>query len=289
MITIKIKIFFILLQIFLSTENVSAFTSPAVTPDSKYNAVQKRKLCSTSLSMSRNSVSSRKAFATKIASISSAAIFGAIQPAFGLFGAGVDKANAKLNSYGLPPLTSIPDGFTPLVEIYGKASNRETLLVEFLYPVDWVTVLPNIDSNGEEGSIQAGQYSAGDTATLFLTPGKVEDVTTQPKSFFQDIIIKAISRKGDNVYQNFKIMKIEPITGEYKDQKYAIVDFKYELLTGAGFTVDRNGVASVTSEGSNTEVLWTASTRQRYKKTEKNLRVIANSFRCFSDGIQFSL
>lgn len=76
--------------------------------------------------------------------------------------------------YGLPQIDSIPDGFTSLLEIYGKGRNRDPLLVQFLYPVDWVTILPNNDENGEEGTIQAGQMSAGDTATLYLTPGKID-------------------------------------------------------------------------------------------------------------------
>ena len=76
-------------------------------------------------------------------------------------------------------------------------------------------------------------------------------------------MIKAISQKGDNIYQNFKLLKTEPTTGEYKKQKYMLVDFKYELLTGAGFEVDRRGVASITNQGGNVQVLWAASTRQR--------------------------
>lgn len=82
--------------------------------------------------------------------------------------------------------------------------------------------------------------------------------------------------------------KIEPTKGEYRDQDYVIVDFKYELLTGAGFEVDRNGVASVTSVGDAVEVLWSASTRQRYKKMEPTLRTIAKSFRCYADGLNLS-
>lgn len=66
---------------------------------------------------------------------------------------------------------------------------------------------------------------------------------------------------------------------------YALVDFKYQLLTGAGFEIDRVGVASVTSVGNAVEVLWTASTRPRYKKTEETLRTITSSFRCYTDGL----
>lgn len=149
--------------------------------------------------------------------------------------------------------------------------------------------LPNIDKNGEEGTIQAGQYSAGDTATLKVIPGKVDNIAEQPKKFFEDAIVKCISQKGDGMYQNFKVTKMEPGAAEYKDQKYMIVDFKYQLLTGAGFEVDRNGIASVTTVGENVEVLWAATTRVRYKKLEGSLRTIANSFRCYSDGLTFAL
>jgi hypothetical protein len=64
------------------------------------------------------------------------------------------------------------------------------------------------------------------------------------------------------MYQSFKVIKTEPV--ERDGQKYVLVDFKYELLTGAGFTVDRRGVASVTSQGKAVEVLWTATVSQRY-------------------------
>jgi len=112
----------------------------------------------------------------------------------------------------------------------------------------------------------------------------LKNIAEQPKELFQNAIIKSISQKGNNVYQNFKITKLVPTSHEGQD--YMICDFKYELLTGAGFEVDRIGVASVTSAGNNVEVLWTASTRQRYKKTEVQLRTIADSFRCYSGGLQ---
>jgi len=68
-----------------------------------------------------------------------------------------------------------------------------------------------------------------------------------------------------------------------------IVDFKYTLLTGAGFEVERRGVASITSVGEGAQLLWTASIAARFKnKTEGQLRSIANSFRVYSDGLNFS-
>jgi len=68
-----------------------------------------------------------------------------------------------------------------------------------------------------------------------------------------------------------------------------LVDFKYTLLTGAGFEVERKGVASVTSVGDGVQLIWAASIAARYKnKTEGQLRNIVGSFRCFSDGLNFS-
>jgi hypothetical protein len=90
-----------------------------------------------------------------------------------------------------------------------------------------------------------------------------QNIDQQDKDFYANAIIKAISQKGNNVYQNFKVTNVAVGSGEYRDQKYVICDFKYELLTGAGFEVDRRGVASITSQGDAVEVLWCATIRQR--------------------------
>ena len=63
------------------------------------------------------------------------------------------------------------------------------------------------------------------------------------------------------MYQSFKLIKAEPV--DNNGQQYVLADFKYELLTGAGFTVDRRGVASITSQGNAVEVLWAATITQR--------------------------
>lgn len=201
--------------------------------------------------------------------------------------ANLNKVNAKLEAYGLPRVSYVADGMTPLLEIYGKSKNRFPLLVTFNHPITWVVTLPSNDVNGEDGTIQAGEYSKGDTATLYIysEPGKVKDITSQPKELFEKAIIKSISQKGDNMYQNFKITKLEPTTLA-DGQQYMLADFKYQLLTGAGFEVDRKGVASITSEGDAVEVLWAASTAVRFKKTEGQLRDIVKSFRCYADGIK---
>lgn len=41
-------------------------------------------------------------------------------------------------------------------------------MVTFSHPVDWVVTYPSNDVNGEDGTIQAGEYAKGDTATLFV-------------------------------------------------------------------------------------------------------------------------
>ncbi|KAL3772091.1 hypothetical protein ACHAW5_004929 [Stephanodiscus triporus] len=202
---------------------------------------------------------------------------------------GLDKANNKLASFGLPLLNNVPNGYSALAEIYGKGANRSPLLVAFGFPLDWVVTLPSQDVNGEDGTIQAGEYAKGDTATFFVVPneGKAENILEKDKGFFTSALIAAISQKSNNVYQDFKITKMEPVTVD--NGKYMLVDFKYTLLTGAGFEVERKGVSSVTSAGDGVQLLWCASIAARYKnKTEGQLRSIAQSFRCYADGLNFS-
>ena len=196
------------------------------------------------------------------------------------------------NSYGLPPIVNVPSGMKPLLEVYGKGKNRFPLLVLMNHPLTWIVQLPSNDVNGEDGTIQAGEYAKGDTATFYLyaDEGHVDNIGKAPKSLFDNALIKAISQKGANVYQNFKVIKAIPQTDNpaYGGKDYVLCDFKYDLLTGAGFEVERRGVAAVTSEGAGVEVLWAASTRERFKKTEPVLRSIVESFRVYGEGLDFA-
>jgi hypothetical protein len=70
--------------------------------------------------------------------------------------------------YGLPVVGNVPGGFSPLLELYGKGKNRFPLLVQFNHPVTWVVTTPMNDLNGEGGTVQAGEYAKGDTATFFV-------------------------------------------------------------------------------------------------------------------------
>eukprot|EP00980_Cylindrotheca_fusiformis_P012700 scaffold3103_cov136-Cylindrotheca_fusiformis.AAC.38 len=207
---------------------------------------------------------SRREFVTKAGaaafSISSGLAFDVLTPLPANAVGGLEKVNSRLKAYGLPLVQKPPNGLNPLLEIYGKGKNRFPLLVLMNHPITWVVTVPSNDSNGEDGTIQAGEYAKGDTATFFVyeEPGHV-DLTVK----FQNI-----ANAGKELYEKALI--------------------KYTLLTGAGFEVDRRGVASITSEGPAVEVLWTASTRERFKKTESTLRDIASSFRVYADGLNFS-
>jgi hypothetical protein len=118
---------------------------------------------------------SRRSFLTKVATTTAAVAVGVVAPSPALAVGGKNKVNAKLASFGLPP-AFVPDGLTPLLHIYGKGANRFPILVEFSHPVDWVVTYPNNDANGEDGTIQAGEYAKGDTATFFVyeAPGNVK-------------------------------------------------------------------------------------------------------------------
>jgi len=202
------------------------------------------------------------------------------------------KVNARLKAYGLPAIIKVPSGMKPLLEVYGKGKNRFPLLVLMTHPFTWVVQLPSNDVNGEDGTIQAGEYAKGDTATFFLytDEGHVDNIGKADKALFERTLIKAISQKGANMYQNFKVLKAIPQTDnpDYAGRDYVICDFRYDLLTGAGFEVERRGIAAVTSEGPAVEVLWAASTRVRFQKTENTLRDIVSSFRVYGDGLNFS-
>ena len=77
---------------------------------------------------------------------------------------------------GLAPVANVKGGFSPLLEVWGKGANRFPILVQFQYPLSWVVTLPSNDVNGEDGTVQAGDYAKGDTATFFVydDPGNVK-------------------------------------------------------------------------------------------------------------------
>lgn len=122
---------------------------------------------SDAFSMQMSTADSRRAFLAKVAATTAAVTAGVVVPSPALAVGGKNKVNTKLLSFGLPPAV-IPEGLTPLCHIYGKGKNRFPILVTFSHPVDWVVTYPNNDVNGEDGTVQAGEYGKGDSATFFV-------------------------------------------------------------------------------------------------------------------------
>ena len=201
------------------------------------------------------------------------------------------SANKELAKYGISEtFPSIPSGFSPAIEVYGKQNSakkaRSTYLVKFLYPFTWVISRPNIDANGEEGTVSAGDYQKGDSATFFTGDLPESGDFYTSKGAVQDVVQKAISQKGDNLNQELKILKSYDSVKDKEGKEYKLVEFKYELLTGAGFTVDRKGVASITTLPNNqVGAMVTATTAVRFKKIGDDLKTVCESFRVF-DGIK---
>ena len=91
----------------------------------------------------------------------------------------------------------------------------------------------------------------------------------------RDSLKGGIAQKGGGeLYQEFKVRKVTPGAP-------TTVDFSYELLTGAGFIVERRGVAAVTDVNGKSQALLAVTTSARFKGLEPKLRTIADSFRCY--------
>ncbi|KAJ1455654.1 hypothetical protein M885DRAFT_519338 [Pelagophyceae sp. CCMP2097] len=187
--------------------------------------------------------------------------------------ASLNKVEKALSGLGLPALGELPGGFNALLETYSQGRGNKPLLVRFAFPSSWLVVKPSVNTNGESGTISAGDYGKADSASLFVSP-EVGELTS--REFLNKVVVAGISQRGDNQYQSFKLGKVTP--GE---KGYTLVEYKYELLTGAGFVIERTGVASVTSVGTGSQALITVTTSTRWKKLEDTLKAVANSFRVY--------
>merc|ERR1719478_2077067 len=95
----------------------------------------------------------------------------------------------------------------------------------------------------------------------------------QNKEFFVKLLS---SQMTSDVYENIKPVTMEDGT------EMVLFDFTYTLLTRAGFTVERRGVASALQLNSDTAVaLVCATTALRYKDLEPLLRQSVDSFRAY--------
>jgi len=189
------------------------------------------------------------------------------------FAADVNKFNKRLDQLGLPPVDSIPGGFRPVLS---SVNQEQSLFVQFYSPDGWLVVKPSINTNGEDGTVSAGNYGKGDSAALFVSPLK----PATDKAYYGKLIQGGLGQKGGGeLFQEFKVKKVNPPAGAGAGP--VTVDFSYELLTGAGFIVERKGVAAVTDVNGKSQALLAVTTSGRFKTLEPTLRTIAGSFKCF--------
>jgi hypothetical protein len=203
---------------------------------------------------------------------------------------GEKEINAMLKARGFAPM-QVPGGMSPLVAFIGTATPanidgqkvkdrafKSPLLVRFVYPSGWLLETPNIDENGEAGNIGANNYVKGDAANfaaLELPPG--ENLSSLNKEFYKRWLS---SQMTTDVFEDVKVKKVKPVT-QADGAELAIIDFTYTLITRAGFTVIRKGIAGATVADNALVGIVTATTEQRYKELSEKLQFTADSFRAY--------
>jgi len=234
--------------------------------------------------------------------LASATRRGALRTAFGFGGAlalsaaaaphsalAADSAEDRIVGYGLKDTKKSPDGYKPVLEFYGRkrTADVDPLLVTYNAPNGWITVKPSINLNGEDGTISSGDYGKGDSAALFVGPLSVfeKGLNLENREAVSAVVYAGLTVKGESQVQGFKLTKVSKLETP-TNQPYYLVAFKYTLLTGAGFAIDRIGVGSVTAVGKKSvQAMIGATTDIRFKKVGGNLQEIAESFRVY-EGIK---
>lgn len=199
--------------------------------------------------------------------------------------------NKLLSSYGFSEM-KVPGGFSPLVQYIGTAPPanidgskqksrgfKDTLLVRFMYPSGWLVETPSIDENGEAGNIGANNYVKGDSANFAAVPlPSGSSLTTLDKAFWKGWLS---SQMSNDVYEDIKIKKLRPVT-QPDGTEMILIDFAYTLLTRAGFTVLRQGVAGAQVTNDSVVGIVTATTQLRWKEMGDSLNTCADSFRAYN-------
>jgi len=206
----------------------------------------------------------------------------------------VPKGEKDINKYltgmGFAPI-KVPSGCSPLVSYIGTAppanidgskvkerAFSSTLLVRMVYPNGWLVEVPTITENGEAGNIGANNYVKGDSAnfaSLPLPSGKT--LSSLDKEFYKGWLGGQMTL---DVYEDVKIKKLRPVT-QPDGKEMVLFDFGYTLLTRAGFTVLREGVASAQVENGAVVGIVAATTALRYKELKEKLEIVADSFRAY--------
>lgn len=204
---------------------------------------------------------------------------------------GEREVNKLLTSLGFSKM-SVPGGFSPLVEYIGTAppanidgqkvrerAFASTLLVRFLFPNGWLVEAPSITENGEAGNIGANNYVKGDSANFVALPlPKDESLSSLKKEFFKGWLSAQMS---NDVYEDVKVKKIRPVT-QADGTEMLKIDFSYTLLTRAGFTVNRKGIAGAVVADKAVVGLVAATTELRFKDLSSQYETMIDSFRAYS-------
>jgi len=204
---------------------------------------------------------------------------------------GSDKFANLMAAYGVSDYKPAPDGFSSQAEFYGKAiSNVDPLLVTYNAPNGWLTVKPNIDNNGEDGTVSVGDYAKGDSVALYVSEKPLPaGASLADRQTLDDLVYAAVTVKGGGTQvQNYKLGKVVKQLDAKTDAPYYLFSYSYTLITGAGFEIDRKGVGSATAVGNKSaQAFIGASTDIRFKKTEDKLREVTESFRVHAGLIPF--
>lgn len=198
--------------------------------------------------------------------------------------------NRYLASQGFPAM-KIPKGNSPLVGYIGTATPANidgskvkdrafssTLLVRFSYPSGWLPEVPSITENGEAGNLGANNYIKGDSCNFASFPvGSELKMDGISKPLLQSLLIAQMS---NDVYEDVKVKKFKTVP-QPDGTDLVLYDFSYTLLTRAGFTVNRKGVASAMLASNALVGLVAATTDLRYKELEEQLRGAVESFRAY--------
>jgi len=199
--------------------------------------------------------------------------------------------NKFLQAQGFPALPNA-NGMSPLMKYIGTAAPanidgqkvkartfNEILLVRWNFPNGWLIISPDITENGEAGTLGANNFIKGDSEvfTSAKLPGG-KPLKEQGKEFFGQLLS---SQMTSDVYEDVKPKKIKAVTME-DGTEMVFFDFSYTLLTRAGFTVERRGMASALQLNSDTALaLVCATTALRYKELEPLLRQSVDTFRAY--------
>jgi hypothetical protein len=124
----------------------------------------------------------------------------------------------------------------------------------------------------------AADYIKGDSANfaaVALPTGESLAGLSKNKEFFKGWLS---SQMSNDVYEDVKVKKIRSVTQDDGTEMLKI-DFGYTLLTRAGFTVIRQGIASAVVANGAVVGLVSATTQLRYKELAANLETMVDSFR----------